>query len=282
MSTPAPQDPQSSDSSAEGLKGAQLWILRGEEWGERVAAKIRERGGEPQVIPLLEIAFSDQELLQREVQNWNSGDYDWMVLTSMNAVRAIENAGARTPSERQGPDAKPERFARIAAVGPATARAASEIGLTVGVVPEHDFSTEGLVDAMLVEMGESPARVLFPVSNLTDDRLQRRLEAAGHHVERVTAYQTIDIRPAINLQAALAENPKTVVLVTSGSAAHALSRQITDPPENVHIAAIGHSTARALDSVGLPADVVSRTHTIDGLLDAVAAHLRAENKKKVQ
>lgn len=281
MSTPTPQDSQASDSFEKDLTGVRLWILRGEEWGERVAAEIRERGGEPQIIPLLEIAFSDHEPLQKEVHNWNSGNYDWMVLTSMNAVRALERAGARTPSATQGPGSKPERFARIAAVGPATARAASEIGLTVSVVPEHDFSTEGLVDAMLVEMGESPARVLFPVSNLTDDRLQRRLEAAGHHVERVTAYQTIDIHPEIDLQAALSETPRTVVLVTSGSAAHALSRQIIDPPENVRIAAIGHSTAQALDSVGLPADVVSRTHTIDGLLDAVAAHLRAENKKKV-
>ncbi|MGK0722674.1 uroporphyrinogen-III synthase [Leucobacter sp. W1478] len=282
MSTRSRQYSPASDSPAQDLKGARLWILRGEEWGERVAAKIRERGGESQMVPLLEIVFSGQEPLEREVHNWNSGRYDWMILTSMNAVRAIERAGARTPSERQGPGSIPEKFARVAAVGPATARAASEIGLVVGVVPEHEFSTEGLVDAMLVEMGESPTRVLFPVSNLTDDRLQHALEAAGHHVERVTAYQTVDIRPVIDLQQALSEHPRTVVLVTSGSAAHALSRQIKDPPENVHIAAIGHSTARALESVGLPADVVSRTHTIDGLLDAVAAHLRAEHKKRVQ
>lgn len=258
-----------------GLGGVRVCALRGGEWGDRVAASIRQRGGEPVVTPLLEVVLSHSDDLRAAVHRWQSGDYNWMVLTSVNAVQAVQGVrNTRTVKNTLAPG-------RIAAVGPATAAAARAAGFTVDVVPGHDFSTDGILDALSAELGDAAARVLFPVSNLADHRLQHALEAAGHKVERVTAYETVTLPQSGELRTALADRAPTVVLVTSGSAARALAHQISElpePSEHVCVAAIGYPTAEALNRAGLRVDVMATHHTIDGLLDAVAAHLRSTSE----
>lgn len=258
---------------AEDLRGARLFVLRGSEWGESVADRIRSRGGEPRVVPLLDIRLSESARLHSELAAWARGEYDWLVLTSMNTVRAVEQAHVHAPGEAEAePRLGSARSSRVAAVGPATARAAERIGLEVALVPEHDFATEGLLDAIRNEVGH-PSRFLFPVSNLTDDRMQRALTAAGHEVVRVTAYETRELEAPADLLPQLTERHPAVILITSGSAARALHHQLPHVPDTVNIAAIGRSSARALADLGVRVDVVAEHQTIDGLLDAIAEHL---------
>lgn len=268
--------PSESGTGAADLRGARLFVLRGSSWGERVAEQITLRGGEARVIPLLDITFAEPSTLREALTGWGNGEYDWLLLTSVNTVHAIERAGLTLPHGEPASQTSPPR--RIAAVGPATAEAAAQQGLTVSLIPPADFSTEGMIDALHSAAGPHPARFLFPVSNLTDDRMQRALESRGHTVLRVTAYETSERPAPSDFAAQLGEHAPTVVLVTSGSAAHALHRALPELPAGLHIAAIGRASARALAEHGLVADVVALEQTIPGLLDAVADYLHQRDE----
>lgn len=267
LSTPVPAD----------LDGARVFVLRGSEWGEQVAQQIRRRGGEARVVPLLDVRLTVSPALRSHLEDWARGGYDWLLLTSVNAVRAVEAAGPDLgPS---GSDAS-GRTPRVAAVGPATERAAVQAGLPVSLTPESDFSTEGLLEVLRDAAGPAPLRFLFPVSDLTDQRMQEALGADGHEVVRVTAYETRAVAPPADLRAQLQAHAPTVVLITSGSAAQALHAHLPELPAGVAVAAIGRRSAAALAEHGSVADVVAAEQTIPGLLDAVAAHLAARRARK--
>lgn len=256
------------------LRGARIFVLRGSSWGERVAKCIRHRGGEARIVPLLEIHFMAGPDLRDSVESWVKGEYDWLLLTSISAVRAIQASGANLLTEVPQPGTG--RQPRTAAVGPSTAAAAEQFGLTVSLVPDVDFATEGLIDAFRNADEAGPSRILFPVSNLTDDRLQNALESAGHTVTRITAYETNEVAAPENFRAQLTATTPAVILVTSGSAARSLHRQLPGLPESVIVASMGRSTVRALAELDVVADVIATRQTIDGLLDAVAAYLHEQ------
>lgn len=266
------------------LNGARLLILRGGPWGEYVAARVRECGGVPLIQPLIDIVHERTPELPAAVERWNTGGYDWVILTSANAVAAVAAAGAVGGASPRS---------RVAAVGPGTASAAEAAGITVDLVPEADFSTEGLITALEAALGAAAEAaagagtdakiqsILLPLSNLSDDRLQTRLRSAGHLVERVTAYRTVEIAQDEGSGAAFAEALVgcDAVLVTSGSAARALAARLAALPVSAiagalpAAAAIGAPTAAALTEAGIPPQIVACTQTIDGLLDSVALHL---------
>lgn len=272
------------------LRGARVMILRGGAWGERVSAQVRDRGGVPVVYPLIEVVYSNSPELQAAIERWKAGEYGWVVLTSANAVNAVlavadsvAGAGSRSQS-------------RIAVVGPGTAAAARSAGLSVDLMPEKDFSTDGLIAALDARLKADPGtdpvteqsagqipnldteaqRILLPLSHLSDARLQTWLEAAGYLVDRVTAYRTVPVEHAPGSRTAFADavTDSDVVLVTSGSAARALAANLSgiDTAVPPTIVAIGEPSAAALREVGLTAQAVAATQTIDGLLDAVAAN----------
>lgn len=243
------------------LDGLRILIPRGGAWGEGVADEIAARGGRSRIVPLLRIEEPENRApLAAAVAEWNRGAFDWLVVTSANAVRALATAGA-------------ERSGRVAALGPGTALALREAGFDVALVPDDDFSGAGLARALraaLVEAGR-PSRVLLPVSEIAGDTIERALRHDGHEVRRVTAYRTLQAPPDAESAALVAAGGFDAILVTSGSAAAAIAEHLTPLPPATRLAAIGPPAAAALTSAGLRAHLVARTHTIPGLLDALAA-----------
>jgi uroporphyrinogen-III synthase len=96
-------------------------------------------GAEPVEVPLLEIQPpADWAPLDRALGAL--GSYDWLILTSANAVRALKEraiALGRPFELNLGP--------KVAAVGEATAAAARLAGLPVNLVPEH-YVAESLIE----------------------------------------------------------------------------------------------------------------------------------------
>jgi uroporphyrinogen-III synthase len=260
-----------------------MMLLRGGQWGVRVADAVRQRGGTPTICPLLDTVFANDPELRQAAARWNRGVYDWVVLTSVNAVHAVVEAGVAATS---GGGKRP----RVAAVGPATAEAARAAGIIVDVTPSEDFSTHGLLTALGVSLdgvdgrrsGDASPRVLLPLSNLSDDRLESWFRTRGFEADRVTAYETVEGAQDAGSRAAFAVALREcdLVLVTSGSAARALAAALTATATEhgmaqPALAAIGEPTAAALATVNLSPQLVAETHTIDGLLDASADYLRA-------
>lgn len=246
------------------LRGRHVLVTAGGELGERLVAGVQERGGTAVRSPLVRTERTTGAALGEAVARWNSGAYDWMVLTSAAGAAAVRAAGAvgagAGPGERDG--------RRIAAVGPATAAAVAEAGLRIDLVPARDFSARGLAAALLGEL-RTHARVLLPVSELASDEVESALAAEGHRVERVTAYRTLPAPRNPWVERAVGAGAVDAILVSSGSAARELAARFAPLPEGTAVVAIGDPTAAALAAAGLTPAAIAVEHTAAGLLDAL-------------
>lgn len=270
-----------SDRLGDSLAGLRVHVLRGGDWGAAVAERIRAGGGVAVITELLRIdAATDPAPVHAAADDWNRGAYDWLVMTSANGVEAFATAGGA-----------PRTGGRVAAVGPATAEALERHGFAVDLMPGERFSAVGLAEAFAAHSGTDTgssdlreAKLLLPISEIADHVLENELRGLGHRVTRVDAYRTVtvlpdrdpfaDIEPVADIEPFGYVDPvrtlRSAVLVTSSSAARALAEHLTPLPNDTLLAAIGDPTARTLQHLGLRADVVATTHTIPGLLTALA------------
>lgn len=144
-------------------------------------------------------------------------DYDWVVLTSRNAVHCLfERLEGELP--------------RVAAIGPATADALRERGVEAAFVAQES-TQEGLV----AELPHPPGRVLFAGA---DDARGVIADALGADV--LPLYRTVELRPEAFPDA-------DVVVLASPSAARALAELRSD----VSCIAIGPVTAAEARRLGL-------------------------------
>ncbi len=173
-----------------------------------------DRGLAPLSVPAIAIEL-DSAALNSAVRRLAT--FDWVVATSVNAVRALQlaarQAGVTLASEAAG--SQP----RWAAVGSATARAARSAGIDNPVRPAR-ASGAAIAETLPFERGH---HILVPQSDIAEPELAEALAGRGAVVEAITAYRTIEAPPdsLALLRAALREAPRAVVL-TSGSTARGL------------------------------------------------------------
>jgi hydroxymethylbilane synthase len=200
--------------------------------------------------------------------------FDWVVVTSANAARAIATA-----LRAIGPLSEIPRFA---AVGLATSQALRAAGIPVALRPERS-SGAALADALPLEPGD---RVLLPRSDIADPALVARLEARGAVVESVVAYRTEEAPEASEskLRRALSEAPVAVVL-TSGSTARGIVTLAERVASRAAITAvpaicIGPGTAAEATALGFRIAAEARSQDVADVADAVAAALLAHEESR--
>lgn len=200
---------------------------------------------------------------------------DWIVLTSVNGVEALDLA-----CRRRGLDARHLAGCRIAAVGPATADALADRFLTADLVADR-FTTDALADALIASGDLAGRRVTLLRADIATPQLPEALRAAGADVREVTGYRTT---PADNLPAptrdALDAREVDWITFTSASTVHALA----DLADRLGLdlspcrrAAIGPVTAEALAARGLAPTVTADPHTTDALAEAILRHEKADH-----
>ncbi len=167
--------------------------------------------------------------------------YDWLIFTSVNAVRfSLERS---LPSDLETLRSRPA----IAAVGPSTARFLQDLGLPVAKIPD-DPRQEGLMaafDALAVG-----TRVLFPRAAVGRDDLPRYLTSRGCLVDVVAVCDTQPLLPAPPLP------DYDVGTFASSSALHAfVAAHGTEPLLGRPFVAIGSTTAATARQLGLDATV---------------------------
>ena len=162
-------------------------------------------------------------------------DYDWVVLTSRNAVECLF-----TRLEGDLP--------RVAAIGPGTAEALRERGVMPDLVP-RESTQEGLV----AEFPRPPGRVLFAGAEGARDVLAQRLAA-----DTLPLYRTIELRPQRFPEA-------DVVVLASPSAARALAAVRRD----MQCVAIGPITAAEARRLGLTVAAEAESPTPEEMAGAV-------------
>ncbi len=165
------------------LFGRTVVVTRAREQVSGLRLRLEELGAEVLELPAIEItpiAVTVPDLT----------DYEWLVFTSPNGVRAFFHDGL-TPARL---DARALAGVRLAAIGPGTAHALTTRGLRADLVPER-FVAESLLEAFPAP-GSPGERVLVVRPDAARDVLPEGLGAQGHEVDALAVYRTVQAEPA--------------------------------------------------------------------------------------
>ncbi len=183
-----------------------------------------------------------EPLIQRRTlrPTGNLGGADWVAVTSARTVDTLTELGWRIPGT-----------ARIAAVGPATARALESVGYVVDLVPEGPSSAADLLQAW----PEGSGRVIIPGSDLSSTELVDGLRDKGYDAETLPIYTVDPVQaPSPHLAGAWNAGQFDAVIVTSGSVARAINA-LLGWPSGIRVLAFGQPTAAALADLDVAAAV---------------------------
>lgn len=220
-------------------------------------AAIEERGWTAHADPLLAVEPTGAE---------PETDADVVVFTSTTGVGIALDA------------VEPEALtaATVAAIGPKTAAALREGGVTVDVVPE-EYTSAGLVAALADRV--DGRRVEVARSDHGDPALLQGLEDAGATVHETVLYRLTrpDGAGEATVDALLAGNLDAVLFTSSLTVEHLLEAagdrraDAVEALEDVVVGAIGEPTAATAGERGIEVDVVPGEATFPALLEALRA-----------
>jgi uroporphyrinogen III methyltransferase/synthase len=245
------------------LFGKRIVVTRATQQAPILSEKLREVGAEVIEMPATQIARLDPTPLRGAIDN--IGDYDWLIFTSQNAVGIFwEQLLGRSK------DSRALAGLRIAAVGPATAGALLEHGITVDVIPER-FVAEGLLEMLRERDDVAGKEVLYVTAEGARDLLPTGLREMGVEVRIIEAYRSIpDGLGAQTLARAIESGNVDLATFTSASAVRGYIEAVgEDLALKVPAASIGPQTSAALTEAGIEVKVEAEESTIDGLVTAV-------------
>jgi uroporphyrinogen III methyltransferase/synthase len=246
------------------LLGWTVVVTRAQTQASTLVDRLRSVGAATVEVPVISVAeAADGGASLRSAAAWLD-EYEWVVLTSANTVAVLMG---------QLRDSRAFGRAKVAAIGPGTAEALSRWRLAADLVPER-FIAEGLLDVFPDRAPSSGGggRVLLPRAAEARDVLPKGLSAKGWQVDVVEAYRTERVRPSPEALAAV--RSAEVVTFTSSSTVSGFLDVVERNDVPPIVACIGLVTADTARSLGLQVDVVARSHTIDGLVDALVAARR--------
>jgi uroporphyrinogen III methyltransferase / synthase len=239
------------------LAGVTVVVTRARAQASELAARLRTLGAQALEAPAIRILATADALPPL-------AGFDLICVTSANGVQQLfERLASR------GEDARALAGARVAAIGPGTARALREHGVIADVVPER-FVAEGLIEA-LAEL--TVKRALIARAAGARDVLPDALRERGATVEVVSLYETFaePIDPALAPALARAD----YLTFTSSSTVRFFLASARPGPDT-RIVSIGPVTSATLREHGLTPHVEASRHDIVGLLDAIVADQRGQ------
>jgi uroporphyrinogen-III synthase len=240
-------------------------VTRAAHQAGKLSEGLRALGAEPVEIPVLEICAPESFDPLDAALLWLDS-YDWLILTSANAVRALAERTAALEIVLT----QPVRL-KVAAVGDATAAAARLIGLQVDFVPEA-YVAEKLVEGLQARVAGQ--RILLARAAVARDVIPDTLRAAGAEVDVVEAYRNVlpDAAPE-QLRQALGKGIDVATFTSSSSATHlaeaARVAVIAWPLAGVPAVSIGPITSQTLRELGWPPATEASSSDIPGLIAAV-------------
>ena len=249
------------------LAGRRIVVTRAAQQSGGLQERLERQGAEVVLLPTIEIV-SPESYAPFDDALLCSYNYDWLVVTSANAVRVI---GERLAA--LGIAAAVLAHLRCAAVGRATADAMRELGLAVAVVPERAVG-EALADVLKDQVGGQ--RVLLVRAAEARDVVPDSLTNAGASVTIVDAYRTVIPANAVErARAIFGDGPlPDAVLFTSGSTVTHLLDLLRNAglsfSTQVACVSIGPVTSAALRDAGMGVAAEAESASLDALVDACA------------
>ncbi|MBL8813407.1 MAG: uroporphyrinogen-III C-methyltransferase [Planctomycetaceae bacterium] len=250
------------------LFGQSIGITRPEEQADTVADQIVRMGGEPVMMPMIEIQPVDNaqsSVIRAALQRLS--EFDWIIWTSVNGVdeffRHLNAAGL---------DSRALGRSRLAVIGSSTADRLRNYGLIADLVPDQ-FRAEALADGLAPHV--NGRKVLWARASRGRDVLPDRLARAGAHVEQLVVYQN---RDCDTLNADVLHRIQAGTLHWVGLSSPSIARQFSVLLTNAGIdvatmstkvATISPVTSEAARAAGLVVHAEAKKYTWPGLLQAM-------------
>jgi len=238
------------------LAGKRVVVTRARAQSSELAARFEALGAFVVEAPVIGISHRHDDLVadERVASRW-----DWIVFTSANGVEAFFAALRAT-----GRDSRALGTTQVAVIGDATRAALSAHGI------EADFSpSRATSECLAAELPRiAGARVLLPVSALTDDRLADALRKRGGLIEQVTAYENLLEPLDDERKRAIAE--AHAIAFTSASTARNLREALDGQPlsAGTKLVSIGPQTSTAVREAFGRVDAEAAEPSIESLAAA--------------
>lgn len=249
------------------LAGKRVVVTRALEQCNSLCSELQTRGAIPILLPLISFAPPD-DFAPLDAALCDFSQFDWFFLTSQNVLRSLLERCASLKISLAGAVGR----VRIAAVGPATAHAASDAGLAIAHVAANH---QGLALAEELHAELLGCRVFLPRSDRANPELPEVLRRLGAEVIEAVAYRTVrpgDPDPAV--LAAVSDGGADAILFFSPTAVLHFRDLVGESrfravQGKAIFAAIGPVTARALQDAGAGRIVSAKDTTVPAVIAAL-------------
>ncbi len=198
------------DSSPAALAGLRVILTRPRHQCAALIDLFDRLGAEARCLPVIDIEPPrDANAAVDALEGF--GRYDIAIFTSANAVTGALSLKPDLPEIARSPE--------VAAVGPATRRALERAGVSVNIVPEMHYSSEGLLSHPRFKASAMRGkRVLIVKGEGGRGLLAEALGRAGARVDCVDVYRRS--RPEVRISELLPESLSGfhLIVITSGTA----------------------------------------------------------------
>lgn len=247
------------------LTGHRILVTRAAHQAGKLSEGLRTLGATPVEVPVLEIR-PPQATAALDAALRGLADYDWLILTSANTVRALADRAATLGITLFQPV-----NLKVAAVGDATASAARKAGFSVAFIPDS-YVAENLVSGLIDQAAYQ--RILLARAAVARDVIPGALRAAGAAVDIVDAYRNVIPEAAPQqLRQALAEGIHAATFTSSSSVTHladaARAAGLPWPFAGVPAASIGPVTSATLRETAWPPAIEANPSDVPGLIAAI-------------
>ena len=248
------------------LFGQNIVITRDIRGNAVFADNILAQGGNPIQFDSIEIcdltaAGNVQTVLQ------NLEDFDWIIFTSANGVRATFEA-----LDKMGKDARSFAQAKVACIGSETTACLERFRIKADFVPTV-YTSSQLAEQLARHTSIENKKIVLLRSAAAPKDLADALTESGAAVEDIGVYT---VEPRKNEPTGLIEQIKAGKIdwltFTSPSTVKAFFDKITPQLVKAHgvkVASIGPVTTEQLKKLGVNVNAQVKPHTIDGLIDAL-------------
>lgn len=249
------------------LWGRRVLVTRAREQASTLAASLKDLGADVVAFPLISTEeASSPEPLTDALERLGGGGFSWVLFASTNGVERTRAAMAGL-----GMDSRAFAGVKVGAIGPATADALRQSGITPDVTAAVSTS-----EGFLAEFPESGRGEVVLLIRAEEGRhvLPDGLRERGFDVEEVAAYRTVLVESDSSaIRERIERGEIDAVTFASSSTVTNYAESIGNESLPRVVACIGPATAATARDLGIEPTVVAETHTIDGLIDAVRSAL---------
>lgn len=238
---------------SQALDNINVLVTRPEHQAETLCALIEQQGGKAICFPTLQILPVENKKLSLQLETM--GQPHWLIFVSANAVNFAFSAN----------NGRIERFKNcsIAAVGKATAKALHLAGLTVDLIPDQCFDTEGLLATE--EMQQIKGKNCLIIRGQGGrETLAECLLARGAKVEYMEVYsRAMPVTDSSVVQDMLRQGEVDMITITSGDALKNLvamiGTELHDKLQTVPLIVISNRIRQLAEKIGFKTIVVTDT-----------------------